>query len=201
MKSGCAMSESDGQEHEALTTQIAAVPVSDRQEYVALRTEMKQRSGFQQTYLLWDITAAGAVLAFALNEESTQPFASQSLLVVLLLSFVLFVLWIHHAFAIIDMSEYIRKQLKPDGREGRKDEGLTGLEKSIKHSALVVALLGNFVGISFISVFVSLPRIDWENWIDLTLFRLCLLVLVLNFLAFVLWFWRQYSPKGAQDTR
>ena len=166
------------------------------QEFQALRQEIVQRSSFQHAFLLLNITAAGAVLAFSLSRPLNQWLYSRSLLVIPPLSCILFMLWYDQALAIEDIGAYIRQELMPNRWEDLMHTHLTKRGKYSMRAALSIGLLGSFVGVPCVSLFVFLFRGASISVIDNTLISLCVVATLLNLVSFIFWFFQLQFGDG-----
>jgi hypothetical protein len=138
--------------------------------YNALRSEIAQRTNLQHTYATLNLVAAGTILSFALTRRDLAE-AGQALLVVPLLASMLSAVWLHHAFSIIEIGEFLR------------DEYTDTWETKHAYGVFVGSLLGvpqlfNFAGSAGLSLIVYSSRPSDGSlfgalfWIDLILLTL-----------------------------
>lgn len=79
-------------------------------EFSARREEIKQRSLFQHSYIMFLLVADGAIASFAL----CAPERLCTLLAVPFLTLVVYMLWVHQALVIMEIGRYIQDRLESD---------------------------------------------------------------------------------------
>ena len=164
-------------------------------EFEAMRAEIAQRSSFQHAYFLLNIATSGTVMSFTLTKQLGDTLSRQALLVVPLISFSLFMLWFHQALVISHRGVYIKKKLLPDYWQAHRFNWFTPLGAKVMRWAFAFGQLGGFVGIPSASIMVCFSKYDITGWGDIILAALAIIALILNTVAFVVWFLDFYFHK------
>ncbi|MDT8366890.1 MAG: hypothetical protein RRA15_10415 [bacterium] len=139
------------------------------------QTQIQQRSEFQFKIHNLNIITSGALMSFALTTPGNYVHA---LLIIPVLSFSLFMLWVHHGIVI---------------RLYRVPKYGKGFWENIRKHTFSVAILANFVGVPIIAlVLYQKSEYLWLQIIDFGL-------IVLTTIFYGLWFYLQYKSKVTSE--
>ncbi len=135
-----------------------------------------QRSEFQFRVFIFNLVAVGALFAFALNPVYDFKYV---LCVIPGVSFILFIFWLHQAFAILSA----------------KDKGSGKKYGTLRKFTYFIAICANFIIAPFSSLILSYYYNYFIKMPYAVINYINILVMAFSMVLFVIWFCSQYYCK------
>jgi hypothetical protein len=167
-------------------------------EYDALRNEIRQRSTFQHGYFLVNIASTGTLLTVAIGSDWLP-----ALLVLPILSFSLFMLWIHQGLSIQHIGDHLMSRFRSRWQEDMFVEPSVIMYR-IRVITFIFGLLSNFLGAPLVGLVLYVicspafnPPLAWLFALDVLLIVTATVIFVLVYRSM---YWQRHRVSEAQKS-